>query len=142
MININITLLIQMANFLILLFLLNLVLYRPIRRIIQKRGQVIDEFTTTIDSMTKSAQEAMNTFAQKIREARVQGAAHVQTLKDEAHETESKLVAEKNQEAQARISQIRKQLESEIQETRGKLQAQVQAFSLAVAEKILGRSIS
>jgi hypothetical protein len=33
-------------------------------------------------------------------------------------------------------------LESEIQETRGKLQAQVQAFSLAVAEKILGRSIS
>lgn len=142
MININITLLIQMANFLILLFLLNLVLYRPIRRIIQKRNQVIDDFTTTIDSMTKSAQEAMNTFAQKVREARAQGAANVQTLKDEAHEAESKLIAEKNQEGQARISQIRKQLESEIQETRGKLQAQVQAFSLAVAEKILGRSIS
>jgi F-type H+-transporting ATPase subunit b len=142
MININITLLIQMANFLILLFLLNLVLYRPIRRIIQKRNQVIDDFTTTIDSMTKSAQEAMNTFAQKIREARAQGAANVQTLKDQAHEAESKLIAAKNQEAQARISQIRKQLESEIQETRGKLQAQVQAFSLAVAEKILGRSIS
>jgi F-type H+-transporting ATPase subunit b len=142
MIDINITLLIQMANFLILLFLLNLILYRPIRRIIEKRNQVIDDFTTTIDSMTKSAQEAMNTFAQKIREARVQGAANVQMLKDEAHEAESKLIAEKNQEGQARISQVRKQLESEIQETRGKLQAQVQAFSLAVAEKILGRSIS
>jgi F-type H+-transporting ATPase subunit b len=142
MIDINVTLLIQMANFLILLFLLNLILYRPIRRIIEKRNQVIDDFTTTIDSMTKSAQEAMNTFAQKIREARVQGAANVQMLKDEAHEAESKLIAEKNQEGQARISQVRKQLESEIQETRGKLQAQVQAFSLAVAEKILGRSIS
>jgi len=142
MIDINITLFIQMANFLLLLFLLNLVLYRPIRRIIQKRNQVIDDFTTTIDSMTKSAQEAMNTFAQKIREARGQGAANVQMLKDEAHEAESKLIAAKNQEAQARISQVRKQLESEIQETRGKLQAQVQAFSLAVAEKILGRSIS
>ena len=55
---------------------------------------------------------------------------------------ESKVIAEKNQEAQARISQVRKQLQSEIQETRDKLQAQVQAFSLAVAEKILGRSIS
>jgi F-type H+-transporting ATPase subunit b len=142
MITINITLFIQMVNFLILLFLLNLVLYRPIRRIIQKRHDVIDDFTTTIDSMTKSAQEAMNTFAQKIREARAQGAAHVQTLKDEAHEAESKLIAEKHQEAQARIGQVRKQLQSEVQETRGKLQAQVQAFSLAVAEKILGRSIS
>jgi F-type H+-transporting ATPase subunit b len=142
MIDINVTLLVQMANFLILLFLLNLVLYRPIRRIIQKRNQVVDDFTTTIDSMTTSAQEAMNTFAQKIREARVQGAASVQMLKDEAHEAESKVIAEKNQEAQAKISQVRKQLQSEIQETRGKLQAQVQAFSLAVAEKILGRSIS
>lgn len=142
MIDINVTLLVQMANFLILLFVLNLVLYRPIRRIIQKRNQVVDDFTTTIDSMTKSAQEAMNTFAQEIREARVQGAASVQMLKDEAHEAESKVIAEKNQEAQARISQVRKQLQSEIQETRGKLQAQVQAFSLAVAEKILGRSIS
>ncbi len=142
MININVTLLIQMVNFLILLILLNLVLYRPIRRIIQKRNQVIDDFTTTIDAMTKSAQDAMDTFAQKIREARGQGAANVQMLKDEAHEAESKVIAAKNQEAQARISQVRKQLESEIQETRGKLQAQVQAFSLAVAEKILGRSIS
>jgi F-type H+-transporting ATPase subunit b len=142
MININITLLVQMANFLILLFLLNLVLYRPIRRIIQKRNQIIDDFTTTISSMTKSAQDAMDTFAQKIREARAQGAASVQMLKDEAHEAEAKLIAEKHQEAQTRIGQVRKQLESEIQETRGKLQAQVQAFSLAVAEKILGRSIS
>jgi F-type H+-transporting ATPase subunit b len=142
MININITLLVQMANFLILLFLLNLVLYRPIRRIIQQRNQIIDNFTTTISSMTKSAQDAMDTFAQKIREARGQGAANVQMLKDEAHEAEAKLIAEKHQEAQTRIGQVRKQLESEIQETRGKLQAQVQAFSLAVAEKILGRSIS
>lgn len=142
MININITLLIQMANFLILLFVLNLVLYRPIRRIIKQRNQVIDDFTTTISSMTKSAQDAMNTLGQKIREAREQGVGTVQSLKDEAHAAEAKLIAENNQEAQARISQVRKQLESEIQETRGQLQAQVEAFSLAVAEKILGRSIS
>ena len=32
MIDINITLLIQMANFLVLVFLLNMVLYRPIRK--------------------------------------------------------------------------------------------------------------
>lgn len=142
MIDINITLLFQIANFLILLFLLNLVLFRPIRRIINERNQVIDDFTGAISSMTKNAQDAMNTFAQKIREARHEGAARVQSLKDEAHEAETKLIAQSNQEAQARISQIRKQLESEIQETRGQLQAQVHAFSRAVAEKILGRSIS
>ncbi len=142
MIDINITLLFQIANFLILLFFLNLVLFRPIRRIIKERNQVIDDFTVAISSMTKNAQGAMNRFAQKIREAREEGAARVQSLKDEAHEAETKLIAQSNQEAQARISQIRKQLESEIQETRGQLQPQVHAFSRAVAEKILGRSIS
>jgi F-type H+-transporting ATPase subunit b len=142
MININITLLFQIVNFLALLFLLNLVLFRPIRRIITKRKQVIDDFTVTIGSMTKNAQDAMNRFAQKIREAREEGAARVQSLKEDAHEAEAKLIAQSNQEAQARISQLRKQMDSEIQETRGQLQAQVQAFSQAVAEKILGRSIS
>jgi F-type H+-transporting ATPase subunit b len=142
MIDINITLLFQIVNFLALLFLLNLVLFRPIRRIITKRKQVIDDFTVTISSMTKNAQDAMNRFAQKIREAREEGAARVQSLKEDAREAEAKLIAQSNQEAQARISQVLKQLESQIQQTRGQLQAQVQAFSQAVAEKILGRSIS
>jgi F-type H+-transporting ATPase subunit b len=142
MIDINITLLFQIVNFLALLFLLNLVLFRPIRRIITKRKQVIDDFTVTISAMTKNAQDAMNRFAQKIREAREEGTARVQSLKEDAHEAEAKLIAQSNQAAQARVSQLRKQLDSEIQETRGQLQAQVQAFSQAVAEKILGRSIS
>jgi F-type H+-transporting ATPase subunit b len=142
MIDINITLLFQIVNFLILLFFLNLVLFRPIRRIIKQRNQIIDDFAVAISSMTKNAQDAMNRFAQKIREAREEGAARVQSLKEDAHEAETKLIARSNQEAQVRIGQVRKQLESEIRETRGQLQAQVHAFSQAVAEKILGRSIS
>jgi F-type H+-transporting ATPase subunit b len=142
MIDINITLLIQIANFLILLWLLNRFLFRPMRRIIKERHQVIDDFTATITSMTKNAQDAMARFAQKIREARQEGAAMVQSVKENAHQAEAKLVAQSNQEAQARISQVRKQLESEVQQTRVQLQAQVKAFSEAMAEKILGRSIS
>ncbi len=37
MIEINLSLLIQMANFLVFLLLMNLVLYRPIRRIVANR---------------------------------------------------------------------------------------------------------
>ena len=43
MISINVTFFIQMANVLILLFLMNLFLYRPIRRIVAQRNQFMAE---------------------------------------------------------------------------------------------------
>jgi F-type H+-transporting ATPase subunit b len=141
MININITLLIQMFNFLLLLYLLNLVLFRPIRRIIKERHQVVEDFNTNITSMSSSAQEAMEQFEQKIRQARKEGTVRVQGMKEEGLEVEAKLIKETAQQAQEKVEAIREQVKSEIREARTQLQAQVQAFSVEVSEKILGRSI-
>jgi F-type H+-transporting ATPase subunit b len=141
MININITFFIQVFNFLLLLFLLNLVLFRPIRRIIKERNQIFDNFSTDITSMTKAGQEAMDQFAQKIREARKEGMVRVQSMKEDGLEVETKLIGANTQQVQEKIETIREQVKSEIQEARTQLQAQVQAFSVAVCEKILGRSI-
>jgi F-type H+-transporting ATPase subunit b len=141
MINPDITLIIQMINFLLLLFLLNLVLFRPIRKIIKERNQIVDTFNTDITSLTDEAQESMNQFEQKILEARKQGLARVQDMKDEGEEAEAKLIEATNQEVQAKVEEAREKAASEIQEARTQLQAQVQAFSVAVTEKILGRSI-
>jgi len=48
MISIDYTLLIQIANFLVLLLILNIILYRPIRNILSRRKEEIHAFETTI----------------------------------------------------------------------------------------------
>ena len=141
MINLDITLIIQMINFLVLLFVLNLILFRPIRNIIKERNQIVENFNTDITSLTDEAQASMDQFEQKLLEARKEGMARVQNMKDEGEEAEAKLMATTNEEVQAKIEEARKKVASDIQEARTQLQDQVQAFSLAVTEKVLGRSI-
>ena len=70
MINPDITLIIQMINFLILLFLLNLILFRPIRNIMKERNQIIQNFNSDITSLTDEAEDSMERFEQKVLEAK------------------------------------------------------------------------
>ncbi len=135
------TLFIQMVNFLVLLFFLNLILFRPIRKIIKKRNQIMDDFNKDIASMSDKAQESMNQFEQKILGARQEGMARIQSMKDEGEEAEAQLMAATHQEVQGKIEAARDKVASEIQGARTQLQEQVQSFSVALTEKILGRSI-
>jgi F-type H+-transporting ATPase subunit b len=141
MINPDITLIIQMVNFLILLFVLNLILFRPIRNIIKKRNQIIQNFNSEITSLTDEAQDSMERFEQKVVEAKKEGMSRVQDMKGEGEQAEAELIAVTNEEVQAKIQEARQKVASDIEEARTQLQAQVQAFSVAVTEKVLGRSI-
>ena len=141
MINPDITLIIQMVNFLVLLFVLNLILFRPIRNIIKQRNQIIQNFNSEITSLTDEAQNSMDRFEQKVLEAKKEGMVRVQGMKGEGEQAEAELIAATNTEVQAKIQEARQKVRSDVQEARTQLQAQVQAFSVAVTEKVLGRSI-
>jgi len=141
MINPDITLVIQMINFLILLFVLNLILFRPIRKIIKERNGIVENFNSDIASLTDEAQASMEEFEEKVLEARKEGMGKVQSMKDEGERAEVELIAATTQEVQAKIEEARKKVASNIQDARTELQKQVQTFSVAVSEKILGRSI-
>jgi F-type H+-transporting ATPase subunit b len=141
MINPDITLVIQMINFLILLFVLNLILFRPIRKIIKERNEIVENFNSDIASLTDEAQASMEEFEEKVLEARKEGVGKVQSMKDEGERAEVELIAATTQEVQAKIEEARKKVASDIQDARTELQKQVQTFSVAVTEKILERSI-
>jgi F-type H+-transporting ATPase subunit b len=130
-----------MINFFILLIVLNLILFRPIRNIIKERNQIVENFNSDIASLTGEAQASMEEFEAKVLEARKEGVGRIQSMKDEGEQAEVELIATTTQEVQAKIEEARKKVSSDIQDARTELQKQVQTFSVAVTEKILGRSI-
>lgn len=141
MINLDFTLIIQMINFLVLLFILNKILFRPIRNIIKERNQIVEDFNSDITSLTDQAQESVHQFEEKILEARKKGMDRVQAMKEEGEEAEFQLIASTSEEVHSKVEETRKQVKADIQAARDKLQEQVQAFSVAMTEKILERSI-
>ena len=73
MIDINVTLLIQMANFLVFLLLMNLVLYRPIRRIVAERKKMMAEKQEGIERLETEALSAVQDYEPRIQESRRTG---------------------------------------------------------------------
>lgn len=141
MINVDVTLFIQMANFLLLLVLMNLVLYRPIRRLVAQRNELVSKQRAGIDKAESEAQKALREFEERLKAARAAGREKIQELKEAAYRMEKDLLGQAAEEAAKEVQAVRERIQKEIGQVRGQLQAQIQEFSKEMAQRILGRSL-
>ena len=141
MISINVTFFIQMANVLILLFLMNLFLYRPIRRFVAQRNQFIAEQRQGIDQAESESLAAVEKFNTSIQEARKQGRERIQEIKTSAYEEEKGMLQAAANQAAKQVQVSRMEVQSDIRKAREQLRTQINAFSVELAQKILGRNL-
>ncbi len=142
MIDLNISLFIQMANFLVLLLLMNYVLYRPIRGVLKKRQEKMDSLSSEADRFSERLVEIQMELAEVVRQAQAEGFERRAEMKNRAHEQEKKILARVSEEMEAEAERIMAEIKDQVNEARESLLGQVEGFSAALAEKILGRSLS
>ena len=119
MIDINVTLLIQVVNLFVLIWLLNTVLYRPIRNMVAQRNQVMSAKRQDIALADGEAASAVRHFEEKIHEARAAGRQKVQENKDAAYQQEKGLLQISDEAALAEtIERILSQHPNEVAEFR------------------------
>jgi F-type H+-transporting ATPase subunit b len=141
MINIDVTLFVQMVNFFILLFVMNIILYRPIRRLVAQRNQHVSEQEEQIAKANADALAAGEEFDDQIQAARNLGRQKVQELKDAAYQHEKDLLQRAGEQAANRLQEMRSKVEKDLGTARDQLRSQIQGFAVDLAQKILGRSI-
>lgn len=142
MISVSPFLFVQMANFILLIFILNAILYKPIRNSLIERKKKIQGAEEAIEGAKRSADEAGQTFKTKMGDAKMKGHQEKEALKQAGQEEEKRLVDEINQKAQAELEAVRAQIAKDAESARGKLKGEMKGFSAAIAEKILGRAVS
>ncbi len=141
MIEVSPFLFVQMVNFILLIFILNAILYKPIRNILIERKKKVQGLEESIESSQSDAAESGQAFKAKMGEAKMKGYQEKQALKEAGQEEENRLIEEINQEAQADLEAVRAQIAKDAEAAKGKLQAEVKVFSATIAEKILGRAV-
>ncbi|MFH1075452.1 MAG: hypothetical protein V1753_01200 [Pseudomonadota bacterium] len=137
----DLTLLIQIASFLLLVLMLNMVLYSPIRRMLQERSDKMAGLQKTADSLSSDADVNKNKFISKLNEARLNGYRRQESLKAEGAEEEKRIIDEMQQKLQGETDKVRTQIEKDIAGVRAALQKDIASFSTVIAGKVLGRSI-
>ena len=135
------TLFLQMGNFILLIFILNAILYKPIRQILIERKKKIQGYKEGIDTLQQDASESEKSFQAKVSEARQQGVREKETLKQTGQEEEKQITDEINRKAQAELEAVRAQIVKDAQNARRGLEKEIEVFSGTIFEKILGRAV-
>ena len=135
------TLFLQMGNFILLIFILNAILYKPIRQILIERKNKIQGYKEGIDTLQQDASESEKSFQANISEARQQGVREKEALKQTGQEEEKQITDEINRKAQAELEAVRAQIVKDAEDARRGLEKEIEVFSGTIFEKILGRAV-
>ncbi len=135
------TLFVQMANFLLIIWVLNIILFRPIRNILIQRKEKITSLEQNIETSDKESKEKNEAFDSGIRDARAKGLNEKNVLLNEAAGQEREIIDKINQKAQAELAQVREEIAKDVETVRASLQKEIDTFASAIGEKILGRAV-
>lgn len=141
MVSIDGSVFIQIVNFLVLIWILNIVLYRPIRNILLQRREKVSGLEGNIEAANTRMKEKDDAFSKGIKEARNKGLKEKDSLIREAEAEEKEIVGKINEKAQAELAQVKEKIAKEAQEVRDALMKEVDAFASDIGEKILGRAV-
>jgi len=140
-IELNLSFVIQLINFGILVLVLNIFLYKPIRKVLADRRQVIDSARDKSVSVDEEVQAKMAQYEARLREAKTgAGIIRAEALK-QAQLEETALLEKARKEASDSLATIRSRVAKEAADARELLKKQAELLSGEICEKILGRSL-
>ncbi|NCO60763.1 MAG: hypothetical protein COZ70_16010 [Deltaproteobacteria bacterium CG_4_8_14_3_um_filter_51_11] len=141
MLEVNSTLFIQIANFLILLFIINALLFKPIRNVLARRNSEISSLEKVVEDFSSKAQQKEKDIEESNSKARKDAFLEREKLKGEGGDTEKGILQEAMAQAEQKIGGARRELEAAMQGVRQTLESELTVFSKQLSEKILGRAL-
>lgn len=135
------TLLIQIVTFLILIYILNLLLYKPILAIIDRRKKQLEELENEIRLFKDSADKRAVEYDEKLKQAKTKASELKKEIIKEGDNQAKSIIDAVRNEIPLMTQEFQQKIDKEIQAARQILSSQSRKLSLEVAEKVLGRSV-
>ena len=141
LISLDKSLVIQVVNFLLLLVLLRKFLYTPFVAKMEERTAAIKESLEAAQAARAQAAKQQEENAERLRAAHAEAEAIRTRAVKEAAEEQQKLVAAARAESQRMVDSAKAQLEAETRRAREELRREVSDLAVAVAEKLVRKSL-
>jgi F-type H+-transporting ATPase subunit b len=135
------SLIIQGINFLVLLVVLNYLLYKPLVGAMRERTAAIQKSLEEAQAARAEAARQQEENAVRLRTAYQEAAAIREQALKEAGEEQRKLVEAAQAEARRLVDTARAQTEADIRRAREELRREVAGLAVAVAEKLVRKSL-
>jgi F-type H+-transporting ATPase subunit b len=139
MVSVDGSIVLQIANFLLLIWILNMVLYKPIRKILLERKEKMVGMQSDIDGSAQQVQSKEDAYVEGVRQARAAGQKEKEALMQAAADEEKAIIGKINEAAQSELKDVREKITQEMGTVKAALEDEIDAFADAIGQKILGR---
>lgn len=141
MVSLDYSLGIQIINFVLLIFILNRVLYRPLLGMIDKRKQQLADSEAEIQRLRETAERQMAAYEEQLQRAKTAAVEEKNEIVRMGAEEANAITDAVRAEIPALMEQFHLRMGREIDAAKKILTGQSQKLSVEIAEKVLGRSL-
>jgi len=141
MLDLDITLLYQMIGFVVLLFLLNSLLYKPLLKILAERDEKIDGALKNASETESKVAGGLAEYERRLKEATISAIEAKNKLRQEGLDREKELLEAAREKGAQELGLMKKELEKSKREALEGLKAETKSISQSIAEKILDRKV-
>ena len=141
MLQLNSTVFLQIVNFLLLLWILNRLIFRPFLKVVEEREERTRGARSQADDLAVKSEDLKGKYESGVSEATSQGVSYKEAQIRAGQTNGEKIVGEARMKNSDHIGSARRELQASVDEARKEL-AQVSInLSKEMTEKILGRTI-
>lgn len=135
------TLLLQLLNFGILVFILTKLLYKPIFNVLQKRQDYIKESLLTADRDKEEARKLLEEYKAQIAQAKKESYKLIQDAQKQAEELKRQIEASAQERAKTIVDNAQKEIEREKERALAELRQEIIDLSLDAASIIIKKEL-
>ena len=141
MLELNRTLLFQIANFLVLMGLVYFFLFKPIKRFLAQRSESLQRAYTDIENSKAEAQKKLSEYTDLLSQAEHKIVHMKEDARTEALQERNRTIQEARAEARRLIDEGKQEIEGAVKDAREQLRKEVVGFVAALTEKVIRKSL-
>lgn len=141
MLNLNVTLFIQLIVFLTFMWVLSRFLFKPILSIINERFEKTDGLKTQVLEMEEEIRKKTEKYESMVKEANVKAKDIKNAIKTDGLEEEKSIIRSVRNETKDVIEEKKEGIYKEVEQVKMDMKGEVEAISQSIAEKVLGRRV-
>lgn len=141
MIDLNFTVIFQLAIVLILMVALSSLVFKPFLRVVEERKDWIEGAEKKARALQQRSEELMERYRDSMSAAQAQGASIREEIRKEGLTQETEILQKAMEEANQFLEGMKGKIQEESRAARASLRLQARNLSRELAEKMLGRSI-
>jgi len=138
MLDINIWFFVLALNFIALLFILNIILFKPLLKIFKEREDIVKGSLDAVKDMANRREESIARLNKELAETRNKAKDVFEALKAEGLQNQKEVLSKAEAEASETLDKARADLKAEAEKARKALRTEIEKFSDEIVRKLVG----